>query len=180
MHKNRLHIPVHLFRRCDQTYLVDVLALELGDELGEPVLLSLDTNGLEERLDVSGRGGGVATLLEEEVSGDELHLQRMLVSQFLRKLPSDILPFFPLNRRVRLRCRCGRKIRNSLYLYVFFVVTQTDLSCWSGRCVYCKKPKEDSLTQSLRKLPAASVRPSGECREGYFRKWHIYGQLNLD
>lgn len=37
-----------------------------------------------------------------------------------------------------------------------FVVTQTDLSCWSGRCVYCKKPKEDSLTQSLRKLPAGS------------------------
>jgi hypothetical protein len=56
-------------------HLVDVLALELGDELVELLRLGLDADGLEEGRDVRGGGGGVAAELEEEVGGEVLHLR---------------------------------------------------------------------------------------------------------
>jgi hypothetical protein len=49
------------------TNLLDVLALELGNELLETVLVSIDTNRLKDGLDVFGRRGGVAGKAEEEV-----------------------------------------------------------------------------------------------------------------
>jgi hypothetical protein len=48
-------------------YLVDVLALQLVEKRLKTVVVSLDTDGLEDRGDVLGRGGGVATEGEEEV-----------------------------------------------------------------------------------------------------------------
>ena len=56
-----------------KSYLVDVLALELGDEGLEAVLIGLDTDGLKDGLDVLGGGGGVATEAEEKVSCEVLH-----------------------------------------------------------------------------------------------------------
>jgi hypothetical protein len=55
------------------SYLVDVLALELGEELGEALLISLNTDGAENLLDVRSGGGGVATEGEEHVCCDVLH-----------------------------------------------------------------------------------------------------------
>jgi hypothetical protein len=55
------------------THLVDVLALELGDQLLDPARVDLGAGGLEDRGDVGSGGGGLATELEEEVSGDVLH-----------------------------------------------------------------------------------------------------------
>jgi hypothetical protein len=57
------------------SYLVDVLALELRDELVETVAVGLDTNGVEDLLDVGSGGGGVATQAEEEVSCEVLHFE---------------------------------------------------------------------------------------------------------
>ena len=57
-----------------KTYSVDILALELGDQLLETVILSLNANGRENLLDISGRRGGVATDLEEEVCSEMTHL----------------------------------------------------------------------------------------------------------
>lgn len=55
------------------SYLVEVLALELGNELVKALGVGLNANGLKDGLDISGRGGGVATEGEEEVSGQVLH-----------------------------------------------------------------------------------------------------------
>lgn len=56
-------------------YLVDVLALELRQELGQAVIISLNANGAEDRLDVGSGGRGVATEGEEEVSCEVLHFE---------------------------------------------------------------------------------------------------------
>jgi hypothetical protein len=74
---------------CGITYLVDVLALELGDELVKALAVSLNADGLKDlllwcqswshrirkyaNLDVAGRGRGVATEAEEEVCREVLH-----------------------------------------------------------------------------------------------------------
>ena len=63
-----------LHKSMNNTYSIDVLALELGDQLLETVILSLNANGRENLLDISGRRGGVATDLEEEVSSNVTHL----------------------------------------------------------------------------------------------------------
>ena len=55
-------------------YLVDVLALELLKEGREALLVGVNANGAKDRLDVLSRGRGVATKLEEEESGQVLHL----------------------------------------------------------------------------------------------------------
>jgi hypothetical protein len=75
--------------RCGVTYLVDVLALELGDELVKALAISLNADGLKDLLlwcqlcsqrpceyadlDVAGRGRGVATEAEEKVCRKVLH-----------------------------------------------------------------------------------------------------------
>lgn len=56
-------------------YLLDVLAGELRDELVEALTLSVNTDGGEDGLDVLGRGGLVASEVEEEVSGEVLHFE---------------------------------------------------------------------------------------------------------
>lgn len=57
------------------SYLVDVLALELGDELVEALGVSLNANGLEDLLDIGGLGGIVAAKLEQENSCEVLHFE---------------------------------------------------------------------------------------------------------
>lgn len=57
------------------TNLVEVLALELGDDLLEAVTLSVDTDGGENGLDVGGGGGLVASKGEEEVGSEVLHFE---------------------------------------------------------------------------------------------------------
>jgi hypothetical protein len=55
------------------SYLVDVLALELGQELAQAVGVGLNSNGVKNLLDIIGRGLRVAALDEEEVSCEVLH-----------------------------------------------------------------------------------------------------------
>lgn len=60
-------------------YLVDVLALELGDELLETLSIWVDADGLEEFGDVAGAGAVVATEAEEEVCREAMKLVRMVL-----------------------------------------------------------------------------------------------------
>lgn len=62
------------------SYLVDVLALELRQELVQTLGVGLDTNGLEDLLDVGGAGGGVTTQGEEKVSGEVLHFAGLVAA----------------------------------------------------------------------------------------------------
>jgi hypothetical protein len=55
-------------------YLVNVLAVELLKERAEALLVGVNANRAEDRLDVLSRGGGVAGQAEEEVSCHVLHL----------------------------------------------------------------------------------------------------------
>lgn len=55
------------------SYLLDVLALELSNELVKALRVGLNTNGLKDSLDVGSRGAGVATKTEEEVGRKVLH-----------------------------------------------------------------------------------------------------------
>jgi hypothetical protein len=55
-------------------YLVDILALELRDECGETLVVSFDTDGLEDGLDILGGRRGVATDGEEKVCREVLHV----------------------------------------------------------------------------------------------------------
>jgi hypothetical protein len=54
-------------------YLVDVLALELGEKSVEPLIISVDTDRFENGLDVLGGRRGVTTEGEEKVSCEVLH-----------------------------------------------------------------------------------------------------------
>jgi hypothetical protein len=55
------------------TNLLEVLALELSNELVQALLIGVNANGREDRLDILSGGGGVASKGEEEVSGEVLH-----------------------------------------------------------------------------------------------------------
>ena len=68
-----------VFRCCARTYLVDVLALKLGEELLKALVVGLDTDGLEDGLHVSGGRGGVSTETEEEVGCEVLHFECVIV-----------------------------------------------------------------------------------------------------
>lgn len=69
------------------TNLVDVLALELRDELLKALLIGVNTNGLKDRLDVRGRGGGVAGKAEEEVGCEVLHFECVFCAE---KVSNDV------------------------------------------------------------------------------------------
>lgn len=56
-----------------ESYLLDVLALELGDQGVKALVIGLNANGLENGLDIGGRGGGVASEAEKKVSCEVLH-----------------------------------------------------------------------------------------------------------
>ena len=59
----------------DSAYLLEILALELGDQGGETLIVSLDSDGFEDLLDVLVGGSGVASDGEEEVCCEVLHLE---------------------------------------------------------------------------------------------------------
>ena len=68
---------VVVFEYCRvATHLLEVLALELGDDLLETVGVSVNADGGEDTLDVGGRGGLVAGEGEEQVSGEVLNFVR--------------------------------------------------------------------------------------------------------
>lgn len=56
------------------SYLVDVLALKLGEELLETLVISLNTDGGEDSLDVRGAGAVVAAEAEKEVCREAVEL----------------------------------------------------------------------------------------------------------
>lgn len=63
-------------------YLVDVLALKLGDQGVEARLVSLNTDGLKDGLDVGSGGRGVSTESEKEVCREVLHFECGCRSKF--------------------------------------------------------------------------------------------------
>jgi hypothetical protein len=69
--------------RC--AHSIDVLALKFGEKGGETIIISLNSNRAEDRLDVLGRRRRVAAKLEEEICRKVLHFDGdsmpMLVSQ---------------------------------------------------------------------------------------------------
>lgn len=58
-----------------KSYLVDVLARELRDELLKTLILGLNADGAEDSLDILSRGRGVAAEGEQEVSCEVLHFE---------------------------------------------------------------------------------------------------------
>ena len=76
----RIGKSLEFFIVAFRSYLVDVLALELRDELLEALLIGLDTDGVEDLLDVGGRGRGVAAEAEEQVSRKVLHFDGVFCS----------------------------------------------------------------------------------------------------
>jgi len=62
--------------QSQQPYLSSGLALELGDQGVQAVIVGLDTDNSEELLNVSGRGVLVPTGLKEEVCSNVTHLQQ--------------------------------------------------------------------------------------------------------
>jgi hypothetical protein len=68
------------------SYLLEILALKLRDQGLETVIISLDSDGLEDGLDIFLGWGGVSTEGEEEVSCEVLHFEfceRGVVSNFV-------------------------------------------------------------------------------------------------
>ena len=55
-------------------YFLEILALELRDQLGETLVISFDTDGSEDGLDIFLGGRGIATKGEEEISCEMLHV----------------------------------------------------------------------------------------------------------
>lgn len=58
--------------------LVDVLALELREELAEALVIGLDTDGVEDILDVAGARGGIPSKAQEKVCSKVLHFEACL------------------------------------------------------------------------------------------------------
>ena len=56
-----------------QSYLVNILALKLGDQAVEAAVVSLDADGAQNLLNIGCRRGGVSTEGEEEVCCEMLH-----------------------------------------------------------------------------------------------------------
>jgi hypothetical protein len=78
---------------CVSAYLLNVLALELGDQSGETLIISFDSNGLENALDVLCRRRRVTAEGEEKICCEVLHfgcckaeLSVMLSSEFVLKV----------------------------------------------------------------------------------------------
>jgi hypothetical protein len=63
----RLSGVSHIKSQLSCKYLVDVLALKLGEELAETLFVRVDANGAQDTLDVLGGRRGVAGQAEEEV-----------------------------------------------------------------------------------------------------------------
>lgn len=55
-------------------YLLEILALELRDQGGETLIISLNSDGRENGLDILLRGRGLVADGQEEVSCEVLHL----------------------------------------------------------------------------------------------------------
>jgi hypothetical protein len=72
------------------SYLVDVLALELTDELVETLAVSLNADRLEDLLDVAGGRRGVTTKAEEKVCRKVLHFDGWLMSLVKNRSSIDL------------------------------------------------------------------------------------------
>ena len=57
------------------TNLIDVLALEFFEEFGETVVISIDTDRLQNTLDIGFGGALVASKAKEEVGCEVLHFE---------------------------------------------------------------------------------------------------------
>lgn len=97
------------------TNLLEVLALELGDDLLETVTLSVNADGGEDGLDVVGRGGLVASKGEEQVGGEVLHFERTGLKKkifiSIANSISDVIALLKPQNRLRgtkTRCRTYR------------------------------------------------------------------------
>jgi hypothetical protein len=60
---------------CIIAYLSEVLVLELGDQSRQTFVISLDSDRLENGLDILGGRGGVTTDGEKKVSCEVLHFE---------------------------------------------------------------------------------------------------------
>ena len=56
-----------------ETHLIDVLAVEFSQELGQSLFVGINTDRLEKTLDVGLGRAGIATEAEEEVSCEMRH-----------------------------------------------------------------------------------------------------------
>ena len=68
-----VHLILHCILYCAVAYLLEILALKLGDESGEALIISFDTDGFENGLDVLLGRRRVAAEGEEEVGCEMLH-----------------------------------------------------------------------------------------------------------
>lgn len=94
------------------SYLVDVLARELRDELLKTLILGLNADGAEDSLDILSRGGGVAAEGEQEVSCEVLHFESFCRRE---KIVRNLQILFP-RRQVcgssRQLCKLDRRDSN--------------------------------------------------------------------
>lgn len=74
------------------SYLVDVLALKLRQQLAQALGVDLDSDGLDDLLNVIGGGLVVAAESEEEVGCEVLHFERFCMRSLVRILRFS-LPF---------------------------------------------------------------------------------------
>ena len=65
------------------SYLLQIFALELTEELFQAVTIGLDANGFKDFSDIGGRRAGVSAEAEEEVSCEMLHFGFLEDSQSL-------------------------------------------------------------------------------------------------
>lgn len=65
-----------MYARASVTNLLEVLALELGDDLVDTLLVSVDADGGEDGLDVGGGGLLVASKGEKEEGSKVLHCEK--------------------------------------------------------------------------------------------------------
>ena len=70
-------------RSNNVSYLLQILALELTEELFQAVTIGLDANGFKDFSDIGGRGVGVSAETEKEVSREMLHFGFLEDSQSL-------------------------------------------------------------------------------------------------
>jgi hypothetical protein len=69
------------------THLIDVFALELFQQAGEAVLVSVDANRFEDTLDVRFGGAAIAGEAKEEISCEVLHFECLFWSVSYSPIP---------------------------------------------------------------------------------------------
>lgn len=110
---------------CVCPYLVDVLALELLEKGIETLIIGLDSDRLENGLDVLGRWGGVTTEGEEKVSCEVLHFGSWELSVAIlcwaaqaSQVAYICLDFWKNRRFNRFNRSIGRRLKRQVQLVV--------------------------------------------------------------